>query len=221
MRAQRDLAPDSTLLFDVGDAIKAGNLAVPLRTEPVWGWLADAGVDAGTLGNRESHVLEAAFRRKIEGARHPLVVVNLVHRDGTPVLPGHLVLDRAGVRIGLIGAMVPMVTDRMRTTAASAYRWTPPIPAVAAAARELKPQVDVLIALTHLGFRQDQALAEAVPELDWIFGGHSHTVLEQPVRVGNTLIAQGGSHGRFLGRYQWSPQVGLLSAELLPIPKRR
>jgi len=221
VQALRDENPAGTLVVDCGDAIRAGNLAIPLRPEAVWADLAAAGVEVGTLGNRESHVMESVFRRKLEGASHALLVANLFHRDGSRPLPDRLILERAGLRIGLVGAMVPMVTERMATAAASAYRWTPPIPAIAAVAQELRSEVDVVIALTHIGHRQDRALAEAVPELDWILGGHSHTVLAHPERVGRVWIAQTGSHGRFVGRYRWSPSEGLLEAELVPLPAPR
>jgi 2',3'-cyclic-nucleotide 2'-phosphodiesterase (5'-nucleotidase family) len=47
----------------------------------------------------------------------------------------------------------------------------------------LRPEADLLIALTHLGIQRDRLLAEACPELDVILGGHSHTPTETPERV--------------------------------------
>jgi 2',3'-cyclic-nucleotide 2'-phosphodiesterase (5'-nucleotidase family) len=76
--------------------------------------------------------------------------------------------------------------------------------------------VDVVIGLTHVGHRVDQQLAEKVSGLNIILGGHSHTVLQCPVQVGNAWIAQGGSHGRFAGVYEWNGEQ--LSGELSPLP---
>ena len=42
-------------------------------------------------------------------------------------------------------------------------------------------------------------LAAAVPEIDVIISGHSHTRLETPITVGNTLIVSCGGHGYDLG----------------------
>jgi 2',3'-cyclic-nucleotide 2'-phosphodiesterase (5'-nucleotidase family) len=50
-----------------------------------------------------------------------------------------------------------------------------------------------------------------------IFGGHSHTVLEQPLRICDTWIVQGGSHARFVGRYIWVKGFGLVESELIPL----
>lgn len=198
----RNLKADG-LYFDTGDCIKTGNLGIPTRQEPAWRLLARAGCDASVLGNRETHILAAAFRAKIEGHAHPVLCANLRAKDGSRPLPASVVVERNGLKVGVFGVMVPMVTERMRTQAASAFLWDPPIQAAREAVGTLRDQCDVLIALTHIGHRQDHALAEAVPDIDIVLGGHSHTVLEQPEQVGRTWICQGGSHGRFVGRYVW------------------
>lgn len=213
----RGLKGEEALYFDCGDCIKAGNLAVPLRQDPVWKHLESAGCDAGTLGNRETQVLQRAFESKIAGSGHPLLCANLRTKNGERPLPGYTVIERAGAKVGVIGAMVPVVTERMVSKVASAYLWDPPIPAVCAVAKGLRPKVDCLIALTHIGFRHDSELAEACPELDMILGAHSHTRLDSPARFGRVWVFQTGSHGRYVGKYTWSKQRGLLDAELIPL----
>lgn len=209
----RALRRPETIHIDSGDCIKAGNLAIPLGVDPAWGLLQRAGCDIGTLGNRETHVLESAFRKKLEGASHPLVCANCRLKSGLPFLPPHLILERDGARIGLFGVMVPMVTEKMSTAPLSAFLWDAPLEIAGAQVAELRPQVDVLIAITHIGFRHDQALLEKCPEIDLIFGGHSHTIIETPER-----ILQGGSHGRFVGSYEFEPSTGLVSAQLIELP---
>jgi 5'-nucleotidase len=211
----RELRAEADVYFDSGDCIKAGNLAVPLKQDPAWEALADLACDASVLGNRETHVLEAAFRMKIAGHLHPLLCGNLRRKDGTRPLARSHIIERSGVRIGLLGVMVPMVTERMRSQAASAYLWDPPIPTAQELAEELRPQVDLLVALTHIGHREDVRLAEACPRLDAIFGGHSHTVLHEPMTVGGTAICQGGAHSRFAGIYRWDGER--LSGSLLAL----
>jgi len=105
--------------------------------------------------------------------------------------------------------MVPMVTERMATRAASSFLWDQPIPTACSLAKELRPKVDLLICLTHIGHRQDMELATQCPALDIIFGGHSHTVLATPAKIGKTFICQGGSHNRFAGVYVWTETDGL------------
>jgi 5'-nucleotidase len=59
---------------------------------------------------------------------------------------------------------------------------------------------DLVIALTHIGVDQDVKLAEAVPEIDVIVGGHTHTNLPQPLKIGNTLIVQADAYSEYVGK---------------------
>ncbi|WLT39162.1 hypothetical protein NON20_05780 [Synechocystis sp. B12] len=43
----------------------------------------------------------------------------------------------------------------------------------------LQGEVDVWVALTHLSLAQDLALAQAIPELDLILGGHEHENIQR------------------------------------------
>ncbi len=66
--------------------------------------------------------------------------------------------------------------------------------------------------LTHIGFESDLELAALLkPEwgVDLIIGGHSHTILEQPVKVNNILVAQAGTGTDQIGRYFTQNREGL------------
>lgn len=202
------------LYFDCGDLIRTGNLGVPLHPDPAWAHLKDAGCVATVLGNRETHPLEAAFLRKWEGASQPILVSNL----DDPRFQQTLTIEANGIKVGVFGVMVPMATDRMKTAAAWSRRWENPITTAQKVARSLRETNDVVVALTHIGLTQDRMLAAACPEVDVILGGHSHSVLESPERCGNAWICHTGSHGRFVGVYEWDS--GELRGELLLLTKR-
>jgi 2',3'-cyclic-nucleotide 2'-phosphodiesterase (5'-nucleotidase family) len=212
----RDLKTDDSLYFDCGDCIKAGNLAIPLKPDPVWALLEKAGCDAGIPGNRESQILRSAFKAKVGPARNPLLCANLRLKSGERPLPGQMVFEKAGIKIGVIGVMVPMVTESMAAKAASAYLWDSPISTACAIAKRLRKEVDCLIALTHIGFKRDAELAEACPDLDMIFGAHSHLKLDSPARFGKVWVFQAASHGKYVGKVVWSPSDGLVDSELIP-----
>lgn len=200
------LREGADLYFDSGDAILAGNLAYPLKAEAVWPLLEKLRCTASVPGNRESHPLAPAFRAKLAGVAHPLLCGNLRLKDGTQPFPGTLRLEANGVRVGVAAAIVEMVTPRMKTAVASAYLWDPALSTLRALGEELRPQVDLLIALTHIGHRRDRELAED-DLFDVILGGHSHTVLMEPERIGKTWVCQGGSHGRYVGVYEWDGEL--------------
>jgi 5'-nucleotidase len=61
-----------------------------------------------------------------------------------------------------------------------------------------KAGVDVVVALTHLTFAEDRALADRYPEIDVIVGGHEH----YPITAvhNRTLISKAGTEARFVAR---------------------
>lgn len=215
IRALKDA--EDALYFDCGDCIKTGNLGVPLRREVAWERLALAGCDGSVLGNRETHVLTSAFEAKVNGAEHAIYCANLQAKSGQiPFLSTSAIIEKEGLRIGVFGVMVAMVTKRMATRSASAYLWEDPIASAKVEVERLRPNCDLLLALTHIGHRQDIQLAEKCPEVDIILGGHSHTILQQPDLIGKTHIFQAGSHGRFVGRYRFDG-TELRQAELIAL----
>jgi len=205
--------------FDSGDCVKAGNLALPVKADPAWAMLVEARCDASVPGNRESHPLATGRKAKFRGLGHTVLCANWKDKHGHHVFPSHAFFEGPrGMRIAVLGVMVPMVTERMATQAASQYLWDPPIATAVTLVSQLRSKVDILIALTHIGIVQDRKLALACPGIDLILGGHSHTVLEQPEAVNGVPICQGGSHARFIGRYALEAGEGLKSAELIPWP---
>jgi 2',3'-cyclic-nucleotide 2'-phosphodiesterase (5'-nucleotidase family) len=201
------------LYFDCGDCIKTGNLGIPLGTDPVWAKLDALSVDSSVLGNRETHPLAKVQRDKLRGVAHHVVVANMWNLDGESFTNRSLTFqDVNGLKIGVLGVMVPMATEQKRDKALWSTRWTQPIPEAVKMAESMRAECDLLIALTHIGFKRDIELAQSAPQIDIIFGGHSHTVLTKPHREGRTYICQGGSHNRFAGVYEWSD--GELTGEL-------
>ncbi|OHD54858.1 MAG: hypothetical protein A2Y33_15900 [Spirochaetes bacterium GWF1_51_8] len=58
---------------------------------------------------------------------------------------------------------------------------------------------DILICLTHMGIDMDRELAKAVPAIDLIVGGHTHTAAFVPIQESGTLIVQAGNYGIYAG----------------------
>jgi len=76
---------------------------------------------------------------------------------------------------------------------------------------ELEGEVDLVVALTHIGLEQDRELAAQVEGIDLIVGGHSHTRMTEYERVGDTIIVQAGSYGRQLGLWEVTVDDGSIS----------
>src|SRR5438045_3393287 len=72
-----DLRGDCDLYFDCGDLITTGNLSIPLKADEAWPRLARLHCTASVLGNRETHLVQSAFAKKLEGHTHPILCANL------------------------------------------------------------------------------------------------------------------------------------------------
>jgi len=194
---------DNVLLLDSGDAVSAGNVGVRPGGEPILTLMSETGYDAMTLGNREFHVADALLRLKIGQAAFPILCANIRWREDQgemlPVVPFVVKTLPNGLRVGVFGLTVPMVTPRMTARLVSAFVFDDPVAEARRQIEALRPQTDALVALTHIGLREDERLAAACPDLDVIIGGHSHNKLGEPKVVGGVPIVQAGWFGHFLG----------------------
>lgn len=66
-------------------------------------------------------------------------------------------------------------------------------------------KADMIVCLSHSGTSsnsiksEDELLAKAVPQIDVIISGHSHTTLRKPIIIGKTMIVSCGRYARRLG----------------------
>jgi 5'-nucleotidase/UDP-sugar diphosphatase len=204
VRTQR-LRWERVLVLDAGD-ILTGTPLSELKLGGVEGGvvvdlLDRVGYDAGTIGNHEFDHGAATLDRLIARTHHRrLLCANLFHSDGSPYAPepGH-VFTLGGMRVGVVGLVTEDLPRLLNSEALKSLRVT----SAAAAAQQwiasLQPRPDLLVALTHLGVDADEELARAVPDLDVIVGGHSHTRLTKPRHVGKTMIVQTGGDLREAG----------------------
>ncbi len=198
---------ENTLLVDGGDILTGTPLTAleeeGARGTPMLRFMEALGYDAWVVGNHEFD--RGLENLKVLAGKSTFVTLSANLRDKAgkeALLPNQAfshVFAVNGVRIGVIGA----TTDSLRTLV-SPKDWArmSPLPvaeAVRAEAARLDPDTDILVALTHIGVDDDKKLAAAVPGLDLIVGGHSHTPLKEAARVGDTWIVQAGSYNRQLG----------------------
>jgi len=188
------------VLLDAGDAVSAGNLGLRVGGEPALETMSELGYAAMCLGNRESHPRKEIFPRKVDRARFPILSANAVAKGDAPLpVRPHVLLDHDGLRVGIFGVTVPMFTKKQWSQPLCDYWFDDPLRTARAQVDILRPQVELLVALTHIGFRQDLALAEACPEIDLIIGGHSHTDLTEPQWVGRVPVLQARAFGYYAG----------------------
>jgi 2',3'-cyclic-nucleotide 2'-phosphodiesterase (5'-nucleotidase family) len=162
---------------------------------------------------------------RANGERGPGGEVGQVRRLNASFLPvvPHIILPIGGVTVAVFGVTVPMVTARMKAAALSQFLFDDVVVAAKRQVLELRYRADILIALTHIGLPQDRKLAEAVPGIDLIIGGHSHNTLTEPEIVNGIPIVQTGSHARHFGhcRVDYSRDGVALDYHLFPLQEKQ
>ncbi len=191
----------SVLLLDIGDHM---DRAAP-ETEGTMGQanvdvLNLTGYDAITIGNNEGltftpELLEQAYA----GLACPVICGNIKEiTSGQPPkwMKEHLIVRRGGMTIGLVGATAsyPEFYELLGLEALD------PRATLADSVQRLRSQVDLLIVMSHLGLKLDEELAETIPGIDLIIGGHTHHLLEEPLMIGTTAVTAAGKFGRYLGQ---------------------
>ncbi len=153
----------------------------------------DVGYDVMTLGNHELDIKGTITRDSLRLANFPILAANLeVNTDDFDRPDPYTVLETSDGHtiavLGLTGGGIGS-TDALRITdrhqAFEKYRY-------------LADKHDVFVVLTHIGYHSDIAMAWTYDEIDVIIGGHSHTLVDAPGIINNTLVTQAGGHSHAL-----------------------
>jgi 5'-nucleotidase / UDP-sugar diphosphatase len=188
--------------------------------------MARMGYDATTFGNHEFDLGPDGLGKSIAVAaavgRVPVVVASnssfaggdptltdLERLSGAGVIRRYVVIERGGLRFGIFGLLGK---EAQIYTSGGAASFADPIATATEIVKALREteKVDVVICLSHGGVRrgkdgrysegEDVQLPKAVPGIDVVIGGHSHTELEEAIMVnGRTPVVQTGKEGRNLG----------------------
>ncbi len=197
--AEREKDPN-LLFLDAGDCISGTPLSTIYKGRPIFEIMSTMGYDAVAVGNHEYDHGWQLIEEFREIARFPLLCANA--RSPTGALLGDApsrVFEVAGVRVGVLGLITEQVPRLTVTSASAGCTFEDPIEAARRLVPELRKRSDVVVLLTHLGVEADAALAGAVPGIDLIVGGHSHTELRQALEVGSTRIVQAKCYGERVG----------------------
>ena len=138
----------------------------------------------------------------------------------------YTIVQKGDVRIAVVGVFGK---DALACAPTCELKFKDPIEAVKATVARIKAteDADMLVCVSHSGTwedpkkSEDELLAKAVPELDLILSGHTHTEIRQPICHGSTYVVSCGEYGRNLGsislRQKADGRWELADYALLPI----
>ncbi len=193
------------LLLAAGDMIHGTTEVNFFGGLPVIEVMNHMGFDAMAIGNHEFDFGREQLLRLAQVAKFPFLGANVTRYDGSLLLGDCAIFEVGGVKVGVFGLTT---VDTPITTHPKNVIGLKFLDAAAIAGKMVdvfSGQVDIIICLSHLGIDADAALAAAVPGIDVIVGGHSHTALVQPKVIGETLIVQAG---------EWAEYVGVLDVSV-------
>ena len=204
VKQARQENPEGTLLVSSGDVFEGSAENGVLGLDSSRKMMEAAGYDVMTVGNHDfDHGPEVA-REWVKAASARVLVSNVKDASTGGLMENaspSQVFELNGVKVGLIGATTQETVSILPASKLRGLVFEDPKLAVQAEVDKLKAQGIELIGLvSHLGLKGDHEIAKAVPELDFILGGHTHVALEKPEVQGQTLIAHPGSFRKAMGR---------------------
>ncbi|CUP82727.1 bifunctional metallophosphatase/5'-nucleotidase [Blautia obeum] len=241
--------PD-TLILDGGDFSMGTLIQTVYDTEAAeLRMLGYLGYDVTTFGNHEfdyrsqglANMLKAA---KSSGETLPEIVVCNVDWDSmekaglndgqkqiqsafeTYGVKDYVMVQKGDVKIAVVGVFGK---DALECAPTCELSFKDPVEAVKKTVEEIKKneEADMIACVSHGGTWEDESksedelLAKAVPDLDLIISGHTHSELQKAIRHGNTYIVSCGEYGRNLGSLSMTQNSDgrwdLSAYELIPV----
>jgi 2',3'-cyclic-nucleotide 2'-phosphodiesterase (5'-nucleotidase family) len=201
LRQIRNERPGAVLALDNGDTFHGTYVAVQSRGEALVPLLNALELD-GMTGHWDFAYGPAQLQSLTDRLSYPMLAANCFRADSDElVFPASRMLERGGVRVGVIGLAATIVDKTMPAHFSEGIRLTLGNVELPAEIGRLRTAgAELIVLLSHLGFPQDVKLAGEVAGIDILLSGHTHNRLSRPAVVGTTHIIQSGCHGSFVGR---------------------
>lgn len=249
IEAQRAQNPD-TLVIDGGDFSMGTLIQTVFETQAAeLRMLGHLGCDVTTLGNHEFDYRSKGLANMLTSAQAsgdavPAMVVCNVDWDTMEAegltegqqrlkdafaaygVSDYTVLEKGDVDIAVVGVFGK---DALACAPTCELKFEDPIEAVKQTVADIKANedVDMIVCVSHSGTWEDESksedelLAKAVPDLDLILSGHTHTEIEKPIQHGSTYVVSCGEYGKNLGELTLTQQAdgrwAMSAYELIPI----
>ena len=215
MREEVAAAGGNLLVLEAGDAFQGSLFFTTGQGQVEAEMLNRIGLDAMVYGNHEFDLGPEPLAKFIETADFPVLSGNVdVSADNmlAPLAEDHLVLDVGGEKVAILAATTPDTAEI--SSPGPTVTFLDPIPYLTGRVEAVQAEgADKVILLSHLGLADDIAVAEAVPGIDLIVGGHDHMLFGNsgeaphayPLMVAapdgrSVPIVQAGAYSRYLGR---------------------
>ncbi|HEX4421881.1 MAG TPA: bifunctional UDP-sugar hydrolase/5'-nucleotidase, partial [Kofleriaceae bacterium] len=227
-----------SLWLDSGDCFQGAPVFNEFKGEAEMRALTVAGLDGAVLGNHEFDLGSKNLFDKIDNwAGYPILAGNYAWDDPPPaaaisngrslrdVIAPYEIFDVQGIKVGVIGMGN---TDTLSSIYEGGnnlgFRPIDNASALQQWVRFIRPQVDLVVVVSHLGLDQDEDLTPSQVDdenlalplkgVDLILGGHLHIVTNPPKIIPNddlghsTVLVHSGAFAKYVGRLDLVVHVG-------------
>ncbi len=229
---ERAKAPRS-IYVDSGDCFQGAPIFNAFIGEAEQRALSQMRPDAVVIGNHEFDEGIKNYVKQLEDwATYPLIAANYLFESDEPL--GKIakpveIVNADGLKIGIIGvanfSSISSITD-----IGNSLNLVPlEIHSIVQDWIDiLRPNVDLIIAVSHAGLGEDEELIRATEGLDIIMGGHLHIVLMPPKVIEDkagrpVILAHSGAFAKYVGKLDVVVRGGDVIAhdyEVFPIDSR-
>ena len=218
LRDQLRAAGENVVVLNAGDVFQGSLFFTTYGGQAEAEMMNRIGLDAMIYGNHEFDGGPEPLAKFVETAEFPVLSGSVdVAGDNllAPLAEDHLVLDLGGEKVAILAATTPDTVEIASPGPTVTFR--DPVEYLTAKVAELQGEgVDKIVVVSHLGVPDDIAVAEAVPGVDVIVGGHSHTLFSNtvedapykyPLMVNGpdgqaVPIVQAGAYSKYLGHLE-------------------
>ncbi len=227
-----------SLWLDSGDCFEGAPVFNEFKGEAEMRALTVAGLEGAVLGNHEFDLGAKNLFQKIDNwASFPLLAANYAWDDPPPgakdangrslrdVVAPYEIYDVQGLKVGVIGmGNTSTLTSIYEAGNSLGFRPIADADAINQWVGFLRPQVDLVVVVSHLGLDEDENLTSSQVDdpnaalplqgVDLILGGHLHIVTNPPKLLPNdslghnTVVVHSGAFAKFVGRLDLVVHVG-------------
>lgn len=215
-------ADHNTLWLDAGDTLHGmPGINISLGQNMVT-LLNQTPLDAISPGNHDYNYGAKRLQFLARHLKADVLSANTVDSNYQFVFRPYRIYKMDGLKVGVFGLTTPETAYKSHPKNTEGVEFLNPVGQAKYMVDELQGKCDIIVALMHMGVDASseftsELIARAVPGIDVIIDGHSHTYLPEGMMVNDTLIAQTGCHGKNLGKVTVEYDNAIISkrAELL------
>ncbi|APQ19047.1 bifunctional metallophosphatase/5'-nucleotidase [Maribacter hydrothermalis] len=191
----------NTLLFDGGDTLHGTKPLVDTKGEAVIPILNALKIDA-LVGHWDFAFGPTRLQKIKERLNFPVLGCNVFNEDGSQYLQPTMMLEKNGIKIGVIGISAMIIDKVMPEKMSKGLTFTSGREEVPKYISQLMGEgAHIIVLLSHNGFPQDVRLLQEISGVDICLSAHTHNRIYEAIEVGDARIVQCGCHGAFVGNF--------------------